>query len=236
MEGTDPLLPANGCPGAGQERPPVRTIKKASDALPEPGAASPARKAGRHPARSAAKFGKLSKYSTVPRACQVLFSGGKRACSRAKSPSNRFGLKRLEKSPHPGECSPLFTVMQVEMWRTGPDGKTFGKFFRRQRKNRSPTRPVFLEASLGFEPGIRELQSHALPLGYDAISGADYGARTRYLHLGKVALYQMSYIRKWCLRAESNHRHGDFQSPALPTELQRQIWRPAWGSNPRPLA
>ncbi len=39
----------------------------------------------------------------------------------------------------------------------------------------------------------------------------------------------------WCLRAESNHRHGDFQSPALPTELQRHIaipqgkcWRPGW--------
>ena len=28
--------------------------------------------------------------------------------------------------------------------------------------------------------------------------------------------------RKWCLRSESNQRHGDFQSPALPTELQRQ--------------
>ena len=27
---------------------------------------------------------------------------------------------------------------------------------------------------------------------------------------------------KWCLRSESNQRHGDFQSPALPTELQRQ--------------
>ena len=53
--------------------------------------------------------------------------------------------------------------------------------------------------------------------------GADDEARTRYLHLGKVALYQMSYIRIWCLRAESNHRHGDFQSPALPTELQRQM-------------
>ena len=26
-------------------------------------------------------------------------------------------------------------------------------------------------------------------------SGAGYEARTRYLHLGKVALYQMSYIR-----------------------------------------
>ena len=35
----------------------------------------------------------------------------------------------------------------------------------------------------------------------------------------------MSYIRifYWCLRTESNHRHGDFQSPALPTELQRHI-------------
>ena len=30
-----------------------------------------------------------------------------------------------------------------------------------------------------------------------ALHGADDGARTRYLHLGKVALYQMSYIRKY---------------------------------------
>ena len=27
--------------------------------------------------------------------------------------------------------------------------------------------------------------------------------------------------QRWCLRSESNQRHGDFQSPALPTELQR---------------
>ena len=27
----------------------------------------------------------------------------------------------------------------------------------------------------------------------------------------------------WCLRSESNQRHEDFQSSALPTELQRQI-------------
>ena len=58
--------------------------------------------------------------------------------------------------------------------------------------------------------------------------GAGDGARTRYLHLGKVALYQMSYTRilapdwePWCLRSESNQRHADFQSAALPTELQR---------------
>ena len=66
--------------------------------------------------------------------------------------------------------------------------------------------------------GIKVLQTSALPLGYGAISrlrlgkrcsfclrrslcnaycvatttGADYGARTRHLDLGKVALYQMS--------------------------------------------
>ena len=47
--------------------------------------------------------------------------------------------------------------------------------------------------------GIKVLQTSALPLGYGAgdlkINGADDEARTRYLHLGKVALYQMSYIR-----------------------------------------
>ena len=105
--------------------------------------------------------------------------------------------------------------------------------------------------------GIEVLQTFALPLGYGAIFAADkavilkrtlndnfvsasYGAddeaRTRYLHLGKVALYRMSYIRVWCLRPESNQRHVDFQSTALPTELQRQKWRPGTGSNRRPLA
>ena len=29
--------------------------------------------------------------------------------------------------------------------------------------------------------------------------------------------------QKWCLRTESNHRHRDFQSLALPTELQRLL-------------
>ena len=49
-----------------------------------------------------------------------------------------------------------------------------------------------VEAPPRFELGIRVLQTHALPLGYSAEIGADYEARTRYLHLGKVALYQMS--------------------------------------------
>ena len=51
--------------------------------------------------------------------------------------------------------------------------------------------------------GIRVLQTLALPLGHVTIFGVmittPFGAadeaRTRYLHLGKVALYQMSYGR-----------------------------------------
>ena len=36
-------------------------------------------------------------------------------------------------------------------------------------------------------------------------SGAGDEARTRYLHLGKVALYRMSYTRiNWCRPSESN--------------------------------
>ena len=60
-----------------------------------------------------------------------------------------------------------------------------------------------LEAPPRIELGIKVLQTSALPLGDGAGEkighellrvrhGADYGARTRYLDLGKVALYQMS--------------------------------------------
>ena len=40
------------------------------------------------------------------------------------------------------------------------------------------------------------MQSFALPLGYDA-DGAVDEIRTRDIHLGKVALYQLSYYRKY---------------------------------------
>ena len=63
----------------------------------------------------------------------------------------------------------------------------------------------FLEAPPGIEPGIEVLQTFALPLGHSALFdfikighdtraliGADYGARTRHLRLGKATLYQMS--------------------------------------------
>ena len=67
---------------------------------------------------------------------------------------------------------------------------------------------LLLEATPGFEPGIRVLQTRALPLGYIAIMlfncflsipktvlGAGNGVQTRDLCLGKAALYQLSYSR-----------------------------------------
>ena len=79
--------------------------------------------------------------------------------------------------------------------------------------------------------------------------GAGYEIWTRDFHLGKVTLYRWVKPACWCPEAESNHRHGDFQSPALPTELSGRKkrsnnpvdkalknWRPGRGSNPRPLA
>ena len=53
-----------------------------------------------------------------------------------------------------------------------------------------------MEAAPGFEPGIKVLQTSALPLGYAAnieivefVSGAEDGIRTRDPRLGKAMLY-----------------------------------------------
>ena len=43
---------------------------------------------------------------------------------------------------------------------------------------------------------MKLLQSFALPLGHDAVGAVDE-IRTRDIHLGKVALYQLSYYRKY---------------------------------------
>jgi hypothetical protein len=92
---------------------------------------------------------------------------------------------------------------------------------------------VNMEVTPGFEPGnegfadpcLTTWLCHRMTERTEVLSvfGAGDEARTRYLDLGKVALYQMSYARKWCLRSELNQRHADFQSAALPTELQRHM-------------
>ena len=81
--------------------------------------------------------------------------------------------------------------------------------------------------------------------------GAGDWNRTHNLLITNQLLCQLSYASKtqqkqWCLGVESNRRHTDFQSGALPTELPRRecrassgrkkVWRPETGSNRRPPA
>ena len=59
---------------------------------------------------------------------------------------------------------------------------------------------------------------------------------TRWATAAYCSFFTLKLQNRWCLRSESNQWHGDFQSPALPTELQKHKWRPGTGSNRRPLA
>ena len=74
-------------------------------------------------------------------------------------------------------------------------------------------------------------------LSYRGMYGAGNEIRTRDPRLGKAVLYRWAIPAcTWCLRTESNCRHTDFQSVALPTELPRHEWRPRsdlnWRSSP----
>ena len=74
---------------------------------------------------------------------------------------------------------------------------------KRNKKSGSRSFRELLEVTTRFELVDEVLQTLALPLGHVTIFGVNIStpfgaadeARTRYLHLGKVALYQMSYGR-----------------------------------------
>ena len=77
------------------------------------------------------------------------------------------------------------------------------------------------EAPPGFEPGVEDLQSSALPLGYGASTSvaqqahfrAGNRARTGDLNLGKVALYQLSHVRVGVEISARGTRAGASSSP-----------------------
>ncbi len=81
----------------------------------------------------------------------------------------------------------------------------------------------------GFEPPkslTTDLQS--APFGHSGTSpyGAGDRNRTNNLLITNQLLCLLSYTSVfscWCLGADSNHRHRDFQSLALPPELPRHI-------------
>ena len=63
-------------------------------------------------------------------------------------------------------------------------------------------------------------------------SGADDGARTRYLHLGKVALYQMSYIRIYGASGRNRTTDTGIFSPLLYRLSYRGILATRMGLEP----
>ena len=101
-----------------------------------------------------------------------------------------------------------------------------------------------LRAGRGSEFNLpATFQKEKPPLWGGFFFGAGDEARTRYLDLGKVALYQMSYARKrhhYCGTdgASGRGRTGDTRifSPLLYQLSYRGKWRPRRGSNPRPPA
>ena len=112
-------------------------------------------------------------------------------------------------------CRPLTHTAKT---RTRQKSKTPGNGFRSYR----------VEAPTRFELVIKVLQTSALPLGY----GANEIKRKKWSGLrgsnslpppwqGGALPDELNPL-SWCLRSESNQRHEDFQSSALPTELQRQ--------------
>ena len=139
---------------------------------------------------------------------------GKRPCKAAR---------RVLKSRSP---PPRYHSTSGNFWK----GRKADCFRHNNKKSgRYPKRPLDLEVTTRFElvnegfadPCLTTWPRHhinKIPAAgrYFVVCGAADEARTRYLHLGKVALYQMSYgrkmcslfkrehQRKWCLRSESN--------------------------------
>ena len=106
-------------------------------------------------------------------------------------------------------------------------------------RSRSVTRPQATTFASAKVPLQKETPSFRM--GF--LFGAGDEARTRYLDLGKVALYQMSYARRrhhYCgaYGASGRGRTGDTRifSPLLYQLSYRGKWRPRRGSNPRPPA
>ena len=101
-------------------------------------------------------------------------------------------------------------------------------------KQTAPFRVLFaLEAPPGIEPGMRVLQTRALPLGYGAIWSGKRGSNPPPQPWQGCALpNELFPQKKWCLRVDLNHRHRDFQSLALPTELPRHIGDPEGARTP----
>ena len=88
--------------------------------------------------------------------------------------------------------------MSVVYIRAGDEARCLGVLWT-PRKDASPSRPAMPNSPLDcwiklFEPSWRKEKRPHFRVVF-LFYGAGDEARTRYLHLGKVALYRMSYTR-----------------------------------------
>jgi hypothetical protein len=97
-------------------------------------------------------------------------------------------------------CSPPELTTQ---WCRGPESNRYGIYSRGilspLRLPVPPPRQKYLEAAPGIEPGVKDLQSSALPLGYAALF----------------------FKIKWSGRRDLNSRPSPWQGDALPLSYSR---------------
>ncbi len=96
------------------------------------------------------------------------------------------------------------------------------------RSNQLSYRPIYLERVKGIEPSSSAWKAEVLPLNYTrnikmgrlmGIEPTNVGTTIRCVnHFATAAIWINNLSERW-LGTESNRRHMDFQSIALPTEL-----------------
>ena len=74
----------------------------------------------------------------------------------------------------------------------------------------------FLEATPGFEPGVKALQASALPLGHVAILASCL--------IKSWLVSQPARLRQWSGQRDSNPRPSPWQGDALPAEPCPHVW------------
>ena len=119
-------------------------------------------------------------------------------CNKKRRKTTNVIFPLLARRKGPGGVATLCRLAATIVFAFGERGVRV-PYIRCNKKRRKTTNVIFL--LLARRKGLEPLTywfvaSHSIQLSYRRRYGADDEARTRYLHLGKVALYQMSYIRK----------------------------------------
>ena len=115
----------------------------------------------------------------------------------------RFSLRSLQPRPH------IIIAAHKNLPASGPESPYFPHFL-----------AALQHSGIDERSGAMAAKAFAL-LRYPEFPGR---CAPKPPARGEPALRRLA--GKWCLGADSNHRHADFQSAALPTELPRP--RPVW--------